>query len=57
MLCFMFRHLACEEDRREDALELVQRGALLYVKNREDKTPVDIASPGLAKLLRECSEQ
>jgi 26S proteasome non-ATPase regulatory subunit 10 len=52
-----FRHLACDEDRREDAMELVQRGASLTVKNREEKTPVDLAAPGLAKNLRECSEQ
>ncbi|XP_059477541.1 26S proteasome non-ATPase regulatory subunit 10-like [Neocloeon triangulifer] len=50
-------HLACEEDRRDDALELVQRGASLSIKNKEEKTPMDLASPGLGKQLRECSEQ
>ncbi|CAB3361927.1 Hypothetical predicted protein [Cloeon dipterum] len=50
-------HLACEEDRREDATELVQRGAYLTIKNKEEKTPIDLASSGLVRQLRECSEQ
>jgi hypothetical protein len=34
----------------------VQHGANLTVKNREEKTPLDLCAPGLAKQLREVSE-
>ena len=44
-------HLACEEDRREEAKLLVENGASLEVKNRETKTPLDVCSHGLFRIL------
>lgn len=44
-------HLACEEDRQEEARLLVSRGANLEIKNKEEKTPIDLCSPSLAKVL------
>lgn len=44
-------HLACEEDRQEEAKLLVQNGASLEIQNREEKTPLDLCSRGLAKEL------
>lgn len=45
-------HLACEEDRQEIAKLLVDYGADLEIKNKEEKTPLDLCSPALAKLLK-----
>lgn len=51
------RHLACEEERVEEAGLLVQHGANLSIKNREEKTPLDLAPPSLARQLRNWVEQ
>lgn len=45
-------HLACEEDRQEIAKLLVDNGADLEIKNKEEKTPLDLSSPALVKLLK-----
>lgn len=44
-------HLACEEDRQEEAKLLVQNGASLDTKNKEEKTPLDLCTPTLARSL------
>lgn len=44
-------HLACEEDRQDEALLLVQSGADLEVCNKEKHTPIDLCNNSLAKLL------
>lgn len=44
-------HLACEEDRQEEAKLLVQNGASLETKNKEEKTPLDLCTPSLARVL------
>lgn len=44
-------HLACEEDRQEEARLLVSHGADLEIKNKEEKTPLDLCTPSLRKLL------
>lgn len=44
-------HLACEEDRQEEAKLLVQNGASLDTKNKEEKTPLDLCTPSLARSL------
>lgn len=45
-------HLACEEDRHEIAKFLVENGADLEIKNKEEKTPIDLSSIQLKKLLQ-----
>lgn len=45
-------HLACEEDRQEEAKLLVQNGASLDIKNKEEKTPLDLCTPSLVKILQ-----
>ncbi|KAK3931165.1 26S proteasome non-ATPase regulatory subunit 10 [Frankliniella fusca] len=50
-------HLCCEEDRAEEAGLLVQHGASLTIKNREEKTPLDLAPPTLARQLKNWVEQ
>lgn len=44
-------HLACEEDRQEEAILLVKGGAKLDVTNKERKTPLDLCNPHLYRLL------
>lgn len=46
-------HLACEEDRQEEAKLLVANGADVFSENREKKTPLDLASLGLVRQLKE----
>lgn len=45
-------HLACEEDRQEVAVLLVENGADVETKNRDNQTPLDLCSPKLAKLIK-----
>lgn len=45
-------HLACEDDRDQVAVLLVENGADLEVKNRDNQTPLELCSPKLAKLLK-----
>jgi len=49
---FIYRHLSCEEDRVDTAVLLVQEGAKLDLKNKEEKTPLDLASPALVRQLK-----
>jgi len=44
-------HLACDEERDEAAKLLVSHGASIYIENKEEKTPVQVAKGGLGTLL------
>jgi len=44
-------HLACEEDRAEDAKFLIRNGARIDVENKEEKTPFDLASTSTRSIL------
>lgn len=44
-------HLACEEDRQDEAVLLVQAGAKLDVNNKERRTPLDLCNTYLYRLL------
>ena len=46
-------HLACEEDRQDVAKLLITKGADVSVTNKEKKTPLDLASLGLIRQLKE----
>ncbi|CAD6197565.1 unnamed protein product [Caenorhabditis auriculariae] len=53
-------HLACDENREEVALMLVHRGAIADMKNKEEKTPWQLAlnkNPELAVKLKRASQQ
>ncbi|XP_028136944.1 26S proteasome non-ATPase regulatory subunit 10 [Diabrotica virgifera virgifera] len=45
-------HYACEEDRKEAAVMLVDHRADVEIKNREDKSCLDLCTPVLARLLK-----
>lgn len=49
-------HLACEENRADEAKLLVKNGASVSLMNKQKKTPLDLASPGLARQLTEMQE-
>lgn len=44
-------HLACEEDRQDEALILVRHGARLDVRNKDKRTPLDLCTTFLHRLL------
>ncbi|XP_013199739.2 26S proteasome non-ATPase regulatory subunit 10 [Amyelois transitella] len=46
-------HLACEEDREATACMLVKSGSNMHIKNKEEKTPLDLCSLKLRKMLSE----
>lgn len=46
-------HLACEENRVDEAKLLVKNGATTTLMNKQKKTPLDLASPGLVRQLKE----
>ncbi|XP_015590680.1 26S proteasome non-ATPase regulatory subunit 10 [Cephus cinctus] len=50
-------HLACEEDREEEAKLLMSNGADVTVTNKLGKTPFDLAKPGLLRQLKEIKER
>lgn len=50
-------HLACEEDRQEVARLLVANGYSMELQNKEEKTPLEMAKPGLARELLQVKEQ
>jgi 26S proteasome non-ATPase regulatory subunit 10 len=52
LLLFLSRHLACEENRIEDAKVLVHHGARLDIQNKQEKTPLELASPNTATILQ-----
>lgn len=49
-------HLACDEERVEAAKLLVEHGASIYIENKEEKTPLQIAKGGLGNILRRIIE-
>lgn len=49
-------HLACEEDRQDEAVLLVKNGADLTLQNKDRQTPLDLSSPTLIRLLRSAVE-
>lgn len=51
-----FSHLACDEERVEAAKLLVEHGASIYIENKEEKTPLQLAKGGLGSLLRRLVE-
>lgn len=44
-------HLACEEDRQEEAMELLRFGASIELTNKERKTPLDLCNTYLHRLI------
>lgn len=44
-------HLACEEDRQDEAILLVQNGAKLNIRNKDRRTPLDLCTTYLHRLL------
>ncbi|CAH3040504.1 unnamed protein product [Pocillopora meandrina] len=44
-------HMACEEDRAEIAVTLVENGATLSIENKMKMPPVELANKGLARQL------
>lgn len=46
------RHLACEEDHVEEVKLLLHHGADLNVQNKEQKTPIQLASTTLMTALQ-----
>lgn len=53
---FALSHLACDEERVEAAKLLVEHGASIYIENKEEKTPLQLAKGGLGNLLRRIVE-
>lgn len=53
---FHSSHLACDEERVEAAKLLVEHGASIYIENKEEKTPLQLAKGGLGALLRRIVE-
>lgn len=49
-------HLACDEERVEAAKLLVEHGASIYIENKEEKTPLQIAKGSLGSILRRIVE-
>lgn len=49
-------HLACEEDRTEEAKMLVRNGASIDTLNKEKKSPLDLCTHTLRRILKELSE-
>lgn len=56
ILLFVISHLACDEERVEAAKLLVEHGASIYIENKEEKTPLQLAKGGLGNLLRRIVE-
>lgn len=50
-------HLACEEDRQEEAKLLVANGADTSTSNKEKRTPLDLAPLGLASQLKKVTKK
>ncbi|XP_022778482.1 26S proteasome non-ATPase regulatory subunit 10-like isoform X1 [Stylophora pistillata] len=49
-------HMACEEDRAEIAVTLVENGASLYIENKMNMPPVELANKRLARQLIRLSD-
>ena len=50
-------HLACEGNNFEAAKILIQKGAQIDVKNKEEKTPLELASFEVQKMLKKVIEE
>lgn len=48
--------MACDEERVEAAKLLVEHGASIYIENKEEKTPVQLAKGGMRTLLQRIVE-
>lgn len=48
--------MACEEDRAEIAVTLVENGASLYIENKMNMPPVELANKRLARQLIRLSD-
>ena len=46
-------HLACEEDRQDEAMLLVKEGANVELPNKQKKTALDFCSTILSRKLKE----
>ena len=55
-MVFNSRHLACDEERVEEAKLLVSQGASIYIENKEEKTPLQVAKGGLGLILKRMVE-
>lgn len=51
ILFLNFSHAACEEDRESVACMLVKAGATMDLLDKEKKTPLDLCSNKLKKML------
>jgi len=49
-------HVACEEGRQDEAVMLVKRGSLLNTLNKNQKSPLQLAEPGLRKTLQRLAD-
>lgn len=49
-------HLACQENNAEVAELLINKGALINLKNQEEKTPLELASVEVQKILNKVIE-
>lgn len=49
---YFFRHLACEDNYGDVAKLLVEHGANMDILNKEEHTPISLASKGLAAALQ-----
>ncbi|XP_046734846.1 26S proteasome non-ATPase regulatory subunit 10-like isoform X1 [Diprion similis] len=50
-------HLACEEDRQEEAKLLVSNGASIELTNNDRKTPLDLCNVVFARQLKELHDK
>lgn len=50
-------HLACEEDRTDEAKLLIEHGASLDVRNLDKNTPLDLCSRTLLKIITSLNTQ
>ena len=48
--------MACDEERVEAAKLLVGHGASIYIENKEEKTPVQMARGGVGAMLQRLVE-
>uniref|UniRef100_A0A452I6P6 Uncharacterized protein n=1 Tax=Gopherus agassizii TaxID=38772 RepID=A0A452I6P6_9SAUR len=54
--CFCCSHLACDEERVDEAKLLVSHGASIYIENKEEKTPLKVSKGGLGTVLKRLVE-
>ncbi|XP_006835556.1 PREDICTED: 26S proteasome non-ATPase regulatory subunit 10-like [Chrysochloris asiatica] len=49
-------HLACDEERVEETKLLVSQGASIYIENKKENTPLQVATGGLGLILKRMVE-